>query len=372
MKVAIYAGSLRPGGGLTVLVQIISALLENNNNHVIVYTGAQDTTDEIKSIVSGLDNVELYTFMQGYSSHTRYLASKFYFLCNRKATGLDWLISFNYYIPAMCPVMVYHINLLSFIPQIKTSLESRVKRFDAELACRFATINIFESRYLLDVAEKTTGRPIRNPALLYVGVNRDFIQTGVSEGDNCTSYSDNTILLVSSMQVHKDNETCLRMLSVLSNRRPDIPWKMRIVGGQSVSQWDGFLEKGARLGLEEKIEVVGRVDRKTLSRMMNESLCLVSASRIESFCMVAIESMSSGCPPIVTDATSMPESVGSAAVVVQPGNAEQFAEAVLSFHDDRMLRRKYMEAGFKHAKNFTFSCFKKNLLTLLEKRTEER
>ncbi len=357
--IGIYAGSLRPGGGLTVLAQIIGALAQDDATHLVVYTGAADTTRAVQSLAQSHPNVEVRPFLPRCPSFLRYLASKLLFLRNRHSHGLDWLISFNYHLPANCPVLVYHINLLSFMPGEPDSLGMRIKRLDARLACRHAAANAFESRYLLERAQAATGGRVGNPGVLYVGVHPDFFRTKSAPPGNAD------IMLVSSVQPYKDNDTCLRALALLVTRRPEVPWRLVVAGGQSAAQWDSLRATATRLGVADRIEIAGRLDRRALSERLSRSLCLISASRIESFCMVAVESMASRCPAVVTSATSMPESVGDAAVVVETGNAEAFADACERFHDDPALRARHVETGVAWAQRFTPEQFRNQLRVLL-------
>lgn len=355
-SIGIYAGSLRPGGGLTVLNQIIGALADNYR--LVIYTGATDTTQEIISLASGYEHVEVLEFLPRAPAFLRNLASKFLFIANSRSRQFSCLITFNYFLPANCPSLTYHINLLSFQKAGKDTVGAWLKRLDAGLACRYADVNIFESNYLLDQAKSSVSR-INQPDILYIGVHPDFYQPSSSAPANAD------IMLVSSMQPHKDNSTCLRMLLILVQKRPEVPWRLVVAGGQSAAQWNGFLNEARQLGIADRIEIAGRMNRLDLSRRMNLSLCLVSASLIESFCMVALESMASRCPAIITNATSMPESAGDAAMIVEPGNAQQFAEACIAFYDDSQLRTHYVAAGVKRAAQFTPEQFRTNLRDLL-------
>lgn len=350
MRIGIYAGSIRPGGGLTVLIQVIKALAEDKKNELIVYVGEDDTSCALRSVFEDLDNVQEKRFMARCRSGCRYLLSKFYFFYESVVQRLDWVFSFNYHLFSQCPVAVYHINLLSFQSLRRDSLAIKVKRFDARLACRCAGLNIFESMYLLDVAQQRMKHKTSNPVLLYVSVDPAFIAESVREvpqSEMLAGRSD--LMLVSSMQPHKDNETCLQCLKILCERSSDIQWTLRIAGGQSSAQWSSFKALAEEMGLSEHIEILGPIDKKHLASYMHRSLCLINASRVESFCMVAIEAMAASCPVVVVDSTSMPESVGEAAIIVKPGSATMFADTIMEFYDNKTFRQDYIERGLTRA-----------------------
>ena len=363
MNIIFYAGSLRPGGGLTVAKIMIEAMAEKKSNNILVYTGAKDCSLALRSTFEKYENVQEKQFFQGINSEIRYIISKLYFLHKTFLNRKQLLISINYYIPAFCKLFVYHLNLLSFMRQEGDKLPKKIKEFDAYLACRFATINVFESEYLKKTAEKYTGIEIKKNQLLYIGVDPEFF---IEKKTNNNIHNTN-ILLVSSPQPYKDNPVCIDALYKLFKKSDSTNWRLTIVGGQSVEQWSALQTYAKDLGIEDNVAFLGPVDKQHLSTTMSQSLCLISASRIESFCMVALEAMASKCPAIVTNETSMPESVGDAATIVNAGNSSQFADAIYELYENKALRQKAVKKGLEHAKNFSNEKFKHDLTIIITK-----
>jgi glycosyltransferase involved in cell wall biosynthesis len=362
MRVGIYAGSLRPGGGVTALRQVLDALLAMPEPEVTVYTGAADCSEAVRDLVDVHPRLHEVRFHPEAGSFARYLRSKTAF--RRLGRDLDWLFSVNYDLPAPCPVAVYHLNLLSFQRGPADGLGAAIKRWDARRACRRAALNLFESNYLLDRAREQVGGAIRRPELLYLGIHPDFFPEAevpaveVGEGGRAD------LLMVSSMAPHKDNLTAVRALQLLVEEEPAVDWRLRIAGGQAKAQWDPLLAEGAALGMDTRIEVLGPLPRRELSQVMGASLCLVNPSRIESFCMVALEAMASSCPAVVTTATSMPESVGGAAPTVEPGDHRAFA-AELRRHLDPEHRARAVARGRAHAAGYGQEAFRRRLQGIL-------
>jgi len=366
MRIGIYAGSIRPGGGLTVLIQVIKAFSEDKMNKVIVYVGEDDTSNSLQLIFEELENVEEKRFLPQGGAALRYIASKFYFLYESLSEKLDWVFSFNYFLFSTCPVAVYHINLLSFRPSEPDSFTMKTKRIDARLACRISSENLFESKYLMGIARQQMQGGISNSSLLYISVSPEFVAESMvrlSSNEVLSTHSD--LLLVSSIQAHKDNETCLGCLKILYERLPDTPWKLRVAGGQSIGQWSDFERLAQEMGLLDCVEILGPIDKKALAHHMHKSLCLINTSRVESFCMVAIEAMAASCPVIVVDSTSMPESVGDAAVIVSPGSVKMFANSVINFNNNKAFRDDYIERGKLRVAKMSDSDFSNTLRNCL-------
>lgn len=365
MKIIFYAGSLRPGGGLTVAKIMIEALAENPSNNILVYTGAKDSSLALKSVFDVHENVHEFKFLHNLNSELRYLISKFYFLPKSLFNKQTLLISINYYIPAFCKLLVYHLNLLSFMRQKDDTFSKKIKEYDAKLACKYATVNVFESDYLKDTAEKFTGVKIRNPKRLYIGVDPEF-----TKDRSLNSYCHNAnILLVSSPQPYKDNHTCIDALKILHTYDNTVNWHLTIVGGQSIEQWVKLKDYATQRGIQDTVTFLGPVDKNRLANLMQQSLCLISASKVESFCMVALEAMAARCPTVVTNETSMPETVGDAAIIIDSGAPEQFTQAIIRIYKDKGLRGKLLKKGEERSMIFSIKEFIKNLLKLTKEVT---
>lgn len=358
-KILFYAASLRPGGGLTVAKSMITALAKDINKTIHVYTGNSDASVDLQPIFNQSDNIVEIKFLQNHSSMLRYLFSKVYFLWNTLFCREATLISINYYVPCWCKLFVYHINLLSFKKTPNDTLEKKIKEVDARIACKLATVNMFESDYLLKMARERVGT-IKNPKRLYIGVDETFFTPPI-KGSSWEDHCSPNILSVTSPQPHKDNETCVRTLAVLCEKHPEIPWQLTIVGGQNVKQWNNLKTFADSEGVGDSTVFLGPVSKINLTRLMQNSLCVVSTSLIESFCMVAVESMAAGCPVIVTSETSMPESVDDAAIIVEKYSVDRFYQAILNFKEHYDQRERLIKQGELHAAKFTQAQFESNL-----------
>ena len=76
MKIGIYAGSLRPGGGLTALKQLLEGLCAIDGCEVVVFTGARDTSKALETYFQRGGQVREERFLPDAGSMRRHLASK--------------------------------------------------------------------------------------------------------------------------------------------------------------------------------------------------------------------------------------------------------------------------------------------------------
>jgi glycosyltransferase involved in cell wall biosynthesis len=103
----------------------------------------------------------------------------------------------------------------------------------------------------------------------------------------------------------------------------------------------------ARLGIGDRVTVVGRVGEGELVRWYRRAQALVSPSLYEGFGLPAAEAMACGMPVIATSAGALPEVVadGETGVIVRPGDERALAAAMASLLADRERCRAMGAAG---------------------------
>jgi glycosyltransferase involved in cell wall biosynthesis len=107
------------------------------------------------------------------------------------------------------------------------------------------------------------------------------------------------------------------------------------------------------LNLERRVKFTGHVDEVT--EYYNSADIFVFPSSKEGFGMVLIEAMACGLPIISTNASAIPEVVGSAGILVEPRNSEALADAIIKLIESRELREELGRKGRKRVEeNFTW------------------
>src|SRR5262249_13712666 len=80
----------------------------------------------------------------------------------------------------------------------------------------------------------------------------------------------------------------------------------------------------------------------------------VYPSLYEGFGLPTLEAMTCGAPVVAADCTSLPEILGHAALLVDPRDVGEFAEAILALVKHPERRRELSQAGRRHAQRFTW------------------
>jgi len=80
----------------------------------------------------------------------------------------------------------------------------------------------------------------------------------------------------------------------------------------------------------------------------------VYPSLYEGFGLPPLEAMACGTPVITSNRSSLPEVVGAAALLVDPGDTGELADAMGRIVDDEPLREDLRERGLKQAQGFSW------------------
>ncbi len=70
--------------------------------------------------------------------------------------------------------------------------------------------------------------------------------------------------------------------------------------------------------------------------------------------MPVLEAMQTGVPVISSNATSLPEVAGDAAILVDPKNKDSLCQAMFEVLNDQQLRQEMIRKGFEQASKFSW------------------
>ncbi|MEA2347113.1 MAG: hypothetical protein QOG62_900 [Thermoleophilaceae bacterium] len=147
---------------------------------------------------------------------------------------------------------------------------------------------------------------------------------------------------------HKRHELLLQAMRQVWPVRPEL--KLVLTGFHR----SGFLKQiGAEVEASEgRVVDLGYVAEDQIWGLYRDAEALVFPSSYEGFGMPVIEAMSVGCPVVCSDAGSLPEVVGDAAVTVSSDDPAAWAGAILKELPDR--REALIARGFSQAERFTW------------------
>ena len=115
------------------------------------------------------------------------------------------------------------------------------------------------------------------------------------------------------------------------------------------------------LGVADSVRFLGRVPDSTLPPLYRGAVALVFVSLYEGFGMPIVEGMACGTPVLTSNAASMPEAAGGAALLVDPRNIDEIAHGMRKLSEDEGLREELLAKGLKWAARFTWDASAKEV-----------
>ena len=152
-------------------------------------------------------------------------------------------------------------------------------------------------------------------------------------------------LAVSSMAAHKNFGLVVQALSKLE----DPPFDVAIAGGANSRVFgnSGILDS-------PQIKWLGYVSDEELRALYESAMWFVFPSIYEGFGIPPLEAMNCGCPVLASNAASIPEVCGDAALYFNPNDADELAALLLRVSKDAELRAEFSRKGLARAQEFSW------------------
>lgn len=117
------------------------------------------------------------------------------------------------------------------------------------------------------------------------------------------------------------------------------------------------------LGMEDRIKIMGHVPFEDLPGFYQSASLFVWPSYFEGFGLPIVEALFSKCPVITSQGSVFPESGGEKTIYVDPNKPEEIRMAMKDVLGSESLRDEMIEAGHKHAQQFTVKETSKKLMS---------
>ncbi|GIK43019.1 MAG: glycosyl transferase family 1 [Chloroflexota bacterium] len=264
------------------------------------------------------------------------------------------------------------IHDLSFVRLPETVMPGMTNHLN-----RWVPLSVKRADHVIAVSEATRQdlielyqTPPEKISVLYHGVTPDF--KPVIEPDKLSAVRQKYdlgqqpfILSVGTIQPRKNYQRLIQAFAAL-----DPALALVIVGSRGWNYADVFAEV-ARQGLEERVHFLGFVADADLPALYSAASLFVYPSLYEGFGLPVLEAMACGTPVIVANQSALPEVVGEAGLLIDPGNVEAIAAAMARVLTDTTLSRHMAQAGQARAACFTWPGMAAKLLNLYEQIIEE-
>jgi len=134
--------------------------------------------------------------------------------------------------------------------------------------------------------------------------------------------------------------------------RPDL--KLVIAGGKGWLE-DPLYAQIEALGLGDRVQFIGFAADEDLPALYSAAQVFAFPSLYEGFGLPPLEAMACGVPVVASRASSVPEVVGEAGLLIDPLDVDDLAGALARALDDEALRAELTRRGLEQARRFSWA-----------------
>ncbi len=158
-------------------------------------------------------------------------------------------------------------------------------------------------------------------------------------------------LFVGTLDPRKNFIRIVSAFTLLGPARYDVHFL--IVGSEGWKN-EGFLNAVRDHPFRSYIHLKGYVSPRFLATCYTKATCLVFPSLYEGFGLPILEAMSYGTPVITSDIPVMKEVAGDAALLINPNDTGELADAMKSVLTNEELRDRLRKKGFQRIRHFSW------------------
>ena len=112
---------------------------------------------------------------------------------------------------------------------------------------------------------------------------------------------------------------------------------------------------GEELGVSQRVIFTGFIDDSELMALYSAARVYACPSLYEGFGFTVLEAMACGTPVVCSEAASLPEVAGDAALLANANDAEAFGEALYRVSADDDLRQEMIGRGWQNLRRFSWA-----------------
>lgn len=253
-------------------------------------------------------------------------------------------------------VVTIHDLTLSFFPGRKMS--SPLHRFAYH---RVVSHAIRDSQGIIAVSEYTKGDilklydvPEAKITVTHEGIGEEFSPSRPADVrlSGGLKLKHGSYLLYTG--VWREHKNLRRLLSAFLSLAEDVPDIDLVITGRHDPLYGEILSMPAEAGLADRVRFVGHVSESELIALYRNARAFVFPSLYEGFGLPPLEAMSCGTPVVSSNASSLPEVCGDAALSFDPLSEDDMRRKLAMIVKDDGLHGELSKKGLQNVKRFSW------------------
>jgi glycosyltransferase involved in cell wall biosynthesis len=160
------------------------------------------------------------------------------------------------------------------------------------------------------------------------------------------------ILYLGTLEPRKNVDTLVKAYARLREQGSDD--HILVLAGGKGWQYDSIFEQVHALGLTDSVRFPGFVPADEQALWYSSATVFAFPSRFEGFGLPLLEAMACGTPVVSSWASSLPEVVGDAGLLVDPSDVDGLSSALRQLMEDESQRQAFAAAGLARAQTFSW------------------
>lgn len=181
---------------------------------------------------------------------------------------------------------------------------------------------------------------------------------------------DHFILYVGNIERRKNLKTLIEAYVRL--RQTDATRHNLVLVGRNAWLYDDIFATARTSGYADELVFTGYVPKDDLIALYNAASLFVYPSLFEGFGIPPLEAMACGTPVVCSNASSLPEVVDDAAIMVDPLAVDELAAAIARTLRDDDLRRQLIARGLQRTAMFTWEKAAQRLVEIYDRAFQSR
>jgi glycosyltransferase involved in cell wall biosynthesis len=239
-------------------------------------------------------------------------------------------------------------------PEFFSRGERLFRRWGYEGAARRATIVVTATEYSKRRLVESAGIDAERIEVVPLGIDHERFRPGPVEADaellGPLPVPGRFVVYPANFWKHKNHLRLLDALALVSDRELGL-----VLTGQHYDRLDEVMAHADELGVRDRVHYLGYVEREVVPALYRAAVAMVFPSLYEGFGSPPLEAMACGCPVTASDAASLGEVGGGAALTFDATSAREIANAIDQLATESELRATLREAGLRRARGFDWA-----------------
>jgi glycosyltransferase involved in cell wall biosynthesis len=163
------------------------------------------------------------------------------------------------------------------------------------------------------------------------------------------------VLCVAAKRHHKNLDGLIRAMSHVCEQAQDGRRPLLVLPGTPTPYERELRELAREVGVADDVAFPAWVQEADLEALYGAAGCFVLPSFQEGFGLPVLEAMARGVPVACSDASSLPEVAGDAALLFDPLDAWEIAHQIKRLLSDPELAGTLVESGYRRCEQFSWS-----------------